>query len=342
MGRGSVAQLNCALTLSFGFFSLQVKVCPYKIVEDNAFRAITECHVFIVIASALTLQKTDLTREVMSATAYDWTLFTSFIVMVPIAFVVTVVAKVRHVHYVLGQTDSPSRNSFDRCVVGLETEADVDTLKAYLETMRMEVASADFAQVLDGTQWAAKNRGSASIRSAASKDSGSDTDDDETAAMAVDEETQPAKAHEPLISAGSSVDDARGGSTDSDQDMPEDGQDGYYDKFTGGFDGTFADLSDFFGGLEKMIGECRKDLMAAMEDEHCTVATGYGASDETFVTSSYRVITTPREEWHFVVEPAAVGEMDAGTDRETGKSRGTRAKVSAEKLFEESGGKQSI
>ena len=111
----------------------------------------------------------------MSATAYDWTLFTSFIVMVPIAFVVTVVAKVRHVHYVLGQTESPSRNSFDRCVVGLETEADIDTLRTYLEAMRMEVASADFAQVLDGTQWAAKNRGSASTRSAASKDSDSDT-----------------------------------------------------------------------------------------------------------------------------------------------------------------------
>jgi hypothetical protein len=41
VGRGSVAQLNCALTLSFGFFSLQVKVYPYKIVEDNTFWAIT-------------------------------------------------------------------------------------------------------------------------------------------------------------------------------------------------------------------------------------------------------------------------------------------------------------
>ena len=330
VGRGSIAQLNCALLLSFGFFSLQCTVRPYKIAEDNAFRAITECHVFIVIASALTLQKTDLTREVMTASAYDWTLFTSFIVMVPIAFVVTVVAKVRHVHYVLGQTESPSRNSFDRCVVGLETEADVDTLKVYLEAMRMEVASADFAQVLDGTQWATKNRGSVSTRSAASKGSDSDTDDDENAAMAVVEEAQQVKAQEPLISAGSSV-----GDSDSDQGVPEDGQDGYYDKFTGGFDGTFADLSDFFGGLEKMIGECRKDLMAAMEDEHCAVAAGYGASDETFVTSSYRVITTPRDEWHFVVAPAVVGEMDAGTDRETGKSRGTRDKVSIEKLFDE-------
>ena len=42
VGRGSVAQLNCALLLSFGFMIAQVKVCPYKIAEDNALRAITE------------------------------------------------------------------------------------------------------------------------------------------------------------------------------------------------------------------------------------------------------------------------------------------------------------
>ena len=155
------------------------------------FRAITECHVFIVICSALTLQKTDLTREVISANAYDWILFTTFIVMVPLAFVVAVVAKVRHVHFVLGQTDSPSRNAFDRCTVGLETEADVETLQTYLEAMRMEVASADFAQILTGTQWTAKNRGSASARSDASKESDSDTDD-EPAMAAVEQQSQEA------------------------------------------------------------------------------------------------------------------------------------------------------
>ena len=148
VGRGSMAQLNAALCLSFGFFALQVKIYPYKISADNMFRAVTECHVFIVIASAITLQKVDLTREAMSANAYDWTLFATFILMVPVAFVVAVVSKVRHVHYILGQTDDPSRNALDRCIVGLETEADVETMKAYLETMRMEVASTDFARGL--------------------------------------------------------------------------------------------------------------------------------------------------------------------------------------------------
>lgn len=35
VGRGSTAQLVCALLLSFVFFSLQMKVCPYKIDQDN-------------------------------------------------------------------------------------------------------------------------------------------------------------------------------------------------------------------------------------------------------------------------------------------------------------------
>eukprot|EP01043_Picozoa_sp_COSAG02_P018544 COSAG02_NODE_868_length_16360_cov_12.608204_7_plen_1171_part_00 len=331
VGRGSVAQLNAALFLSFGFFALQVKVCPYKISEDNVFRAITECHVFVVIVSALTLQKINLTREVMGETAYDWTLLATFILMVPVSFVVAVVTKVRHVHYVLGQADNPSRNAFDRCIVGLETEEDVETMKAYLETMRMEVASADFARVLDGTQWTAKNRGSGSVQIAVTKEAYSGTEDNQ-AVTAVVAQVQGAK--ESFIPGGASLDASSvdvGEATGKDDSPADD----FYDKFTGGFEGTFADLSDYFGGLEKMIGECRKDLMAAMEEEHCAVATGYGASDDTFVTSSYRVTSTPRQEWLFVVAPAVVGDMDAGIDRETGRSRGNRVKIPAEKLLKE-------
>ena len=98
----------------------------------------------------------------------------------------------------------------------------------------------------------------------------------------------------------------------------EDEPDAYYGKFDSGFEGTFADMSDYFGGLERMIGDCRKDLMAAMEEEHCDVAEGFGASDTEFSTSSYRVITTPREEWNFVVNPGQTGDMSAGIDRDLG------------------------
>ena len=73
--------------------------------------------------------------------------------------------------------------------------------------------------------------------------------------------------------------------------------------------------------------------MKAMEEEHCAVVEGYGASDTEFQTSSYRVTTTPRAEWAFVVEPDTVDEMSAGIDRETGRSRGNRTKRSVDELF---------
>ena len=39
-GRGSAAQLNVALLLSFGSFALQVKAWPYKFSQDNVVRAV--------------------------------------------------------------------------------------------------------------------------------------------------------------------------------------------------------------------------------------------------------------------------------------------------------------
>jgi|EP01046_Picozoa_sp_COSAG06_P062399 hypothetical protein len=44
VGRGSTAQLMSALLLSFGFFALQLKISPYKISQDNTYRAATEFH----------------------------------------------------------------------------------------------------------------------------------------------------------------------------------------------------------------------------------------------------------------------------------------------------------
>eukprot|EP01046_Picozoa_sp_COSAG06_P057499 COSAG06_NODE_11230_length_1541_cov_1.628294_2_plen_311_part_00 len=210
----------------------------------------------------------------------------------------------------------------------METEDDVETMKAYLETMRMAVASADFAQVLDGTWWTAKSRGSASVRRTASTESHSDTDDESE----VDADVRQAKNILGPCEASDGETSEVADEVTNEEDAPEDD---YYGKFSGGIEGTFADLSDYFGGLEKMIGECRKDLMEAMEEEHCMVTTGFGASDDTFVTSSYRVTATPREEWQFVVAPYTVDEMDAGIDRETGRSRGNRDKIPVEKLLNE-------
>ena len=62
--------------------------CPYKIAQDNNFRAATEFHVFVVIVVALVLEQTDvgreLSRETLTSQFYDWTLFFSWLAPLPV------------------------------------------------------------------------------------------------------------------------------------------------------------------------------------------------------------------------------------------------------------------
>ena len=83
----------------------------------------------------------------------------------------------------------------------------------------------------------------------------------------------------------------------------------------------------FFEGLAGLIGDCRRDVLAAMIDEHLAVAAGYGASDAVFKTSNYKVETTPRKEWLFVYAPEALAEaLPAGVSQASGRALGARAK----------------
>jgi hypothetical protein len=102
----------------------------------------------------------------------------------------------------------------------------------------------------------------------------------------------------------------------------------YYDKFSTGFVGAFGGAEVFFGGLVGLVGDCRRDVLAAMTDEHVAVASGYGASDVIFKTSNYKVETTPHKEWLFVYAPAALPEaLPAGVSQDTGRALGARTKT---------------
>jgi hypothetical protein len=81
----------------------------------------------------------------------------------------------------------------------------------------------------------------------------------------------------------------------------------YYSKFDGGFVGHFADISAFHGGLDQMIGECRKDISKAIEEEHTAVRSGFGASNEPFITPNYNIMTTVAREFNF----CSLGERDS-------------------------------
>ena len=135
--RGSAAQLFVALLLSFLFFALQVRIRPYKIAQDNAFRAATEFHVFIVIVIALILGKVDLSREALTSEFYDMALFFSWLILLPLGFIFTVVSKLRFVKEVLyGQEKGPKR-AFNRLYVGLQSGEDVEEFKEYLDSVRI-------------------------------------------------------------------------------------------------------------------------------------------------------------------------------------------------------------
>jgi hypothetical protein len=75
-------------------------------------------------------------------------------------------------------------------------------------------------------------------------------------------------------------------------------------KFTDGYEGTFATISAFFGGLPKLIGEPRRDVVEGMRAEHCGVAEGFGRSDGEVAGLNNNVAFTPRREYLFVCDPA--------------------------------------
>ena len=140
VGRGSVAQLSTAIALAFGFFAVQMRSWPYKVHSDNMFRAASELHVFIVITTALVL-KNDLTIEIVTEDTYDFILFFSFLVLVPLAFVISVISKVRFMKQAVTnglqlkvvEPAEMRRRSFELHLVGLGSSDDKENLRRFID-----------------------------------------------------------------------------------------------------------------------------------------------------------------------------------------------------------------
>eukprot|EP01046_Picozoa_sp_COSAG06_P015371 COSAG06_NODE_982_length_11218_cov_22.274845_1_plen_1477_part_00 len=134
VGRGSSAQLAIAIVLSFFFFSLQLSVAPFKLNQDNMFRASTECHVFLVLVAALMMRTEPVGYE---DTSYDWILSGTFILLVPGAFVITVVSKIRFA--LSAQSSTGVDAAFNRFRLGLAIGGDCATLFSHFEQLRGEL-----------------------------------------------------------------------------------------------------------------------------------------------------------------------------------------------------------
>eukprot|EP01051_Picozoa_sp_SAG22_P006230 SAG22_NODE_401_length_11080_cov_18.258082_5_plen_553_part_00 len=99
-------------------------------------------------------------------------------------------------------------------------------------------------------------------------------------------------------------------------------------KFVDGYDGNFADVNAFFGGLPKLIGEPRKDVPEAIRDEHCDVLPpAFGASDVERKAPNYNVFFTPRREYLFVADPNFHEHMAREVDPRTKMMVGERQKI---------------
>jgi hypothetical protein len=72
----------------------------------------------------------------------------------------------------------------------------------------------------------------------------------------------------------------------------------------GAFSGRFASLDDFYAGPETVIGTPNPNIIEGMEVEHCQRKN----SNRMFMTSNYKIETTPQKEWEFVVKPCDNGD----------------------------------
>ena len=73
------------------------------------------------------------------------------------------------------------------------------------------------------------------------------------------------------------------------------------------FELAFSDLSDFFGGLENLVGSPNPEIETGLKDEHLMKAD----SIRHFSTSNYNMTTSSLVEWWFVADPTSL-EMGTG------------------------------
>eukprot|EP00298_Acanthocystis_sp_HF-20_P018268 c21929_g2_i1.p1 GENE.c21929_g2_i1~~c21929_g2_i1.p1 ORF type:complete len:546 (+),score=191.20 c21929_g2_i1:25-1638(+) len=98
-------------------------------------------------------------------------------------------------------------------------------------------------------------------------------------------------------------------------------------KFT--MDASLGNVSSFFGGLSKLIGDPHPSLFEAVRKEHCEAPD----SQEKFTTFNYHIETTPEDEWRFVFDSANSPDLLLTRGRKAnGESLGSRDKLTPQEL----------
>lgn len=108
---------------------------------------------------------------------------------------------------------------------------------------------------------------------------------------------------------------------------------GMFDKYSGGFEGSFGEISMYFGGLDQLLGAPQKNVGAAIEQEHCGVKGGFGESTAQKTANNYGVTFTPMDEYLFVADPRKMFHKKMNAGSSGGRDLGFRQRVGVDTIF---------
>ena len=89
--RGSVEQVFVGSIISFGFFALHLSLRPYRKTATNWLKACVEFQIFLTIQVSILMRFGEKIEEVerfFRVKSYEWLVVISFVLFVPVAFVV--------------------------------------------------------------------------------------------------------------------------------------------------------------------------------------------------------------------------------------------------------------
>ena len=96
--RGSVLQVIVGTVTSFSFFGLHLGLRPYRKSASNWLKSCVEAQIFLTMLLTLVVRfvdKLQLTGEIIAVAGYEWALVSTFVVLVPGAFIVCTASTVR-------------------------------------------------------------------------------------------------------------------------------------------------------------------------------------------------------------------------------------------------------
>ena len=256
IGRGSVGQLVVALVLAAGFSMLHVRSWPYKQRADTVLKLAVELQILFTVMVGMAI-KADPDAD---TTGYDILLVALFVINIPAAFTLAVVYKLCSARALINQTatsgiDRQRRRAYELHKAGMAGKPETKVLEEYLALLRVQGLGTIVAKIegrsisarteldddqertADGGTERASPAGCASPAPAFRWEILEEAPIPEQSSVST---AVPAGRPAPDVAAENADSGAAGGHEDAQVDDP-------FAKFSGGFDGTFADTTTFFG-----------------------------------------------------------------------------------------------